>query len=55
MIMAASDSVQKKRNNYKLISDPEIKKNSKKVYRLNGASYKLNGKDVTGVSSNLGS
>ena len=52
VIMAASDSMQKKRNNYKLVSDPEIKKNAKKVYRLNGTSYKHNGKDVTGVSSN---
>ena len=26
----------KKRNNYKLLVDPEIKKGQKKVYRLNG-------------------
>ena len=48
--MAASDTVQKKRNNYKLLADPELKKGSKKLYRLNGVSYKLNGKDVEGVS-----
>ncbi len=50
MIMAASDSMQKKRNNYKLITDPELKKNAKKLYRLNGVTYRLNGKDITGVS-----
>ena len=41
--MAAVDTAQKKRNNYKLLVDPEIKKGQKKVYRLNG-------KDVPGVS-----
>ena len=37
--MAASQSSGqqlKKRNNYKLLVDPEIKKGQKKVYRLNG-------------------
>lgn len=37
--MAASQStgtLQKKKNNYKLLVDPEIKKGHKKVYRLNG-------------------
>ena len=33
----------KKRNNYKLLVDPELKKGQKKVYRLNG-------KDEPGVS-----
>lgn len=41
--MATSDPGQKKRNNYKLLVDPELKKGHKKVYRING-------KDVPGVS-----
>lgn len=41
--MSSSDAVQKKRNNYKLLIDPELKKGQKKLYRLNG-------KDVPGVS-----
>ncbi len=41
--MALNDAMQKKRNNYKLLVDPELKKGTKKVYRLNG-------KDVPGVS-----
>ena len=41
--MASSDTTQKKRNNYKLLTDPELKKGQKKLYRLNG-------KDVPGVS-----
>ncbi len=41
--MAGLDVMQKKRNNYKLLVDPEIKKGQKKVYRLNG-------KDEPGVS-----
>ena len=33
----SSGTVQKKKNNYKLLVDPEIKKGHKqKVYRLNG-------------------
>ncbi len=40
--MAANDAGQKKRNNYKLLVDPELKKGSKKIYRING-------KDVPGV------
>ncbi len=40
--MAASDAGQKKRNNYKLLVDPELKKGPKKIYRING-------KDVPGV------
>lgn len=39
----ASSTGQKKRNNYKLLVDPEIKKGQKKIYRLNG-------KDEPGVS-----
>ena len=42
--MANVDNLQKKRNNYKLLVDPEIKKGHKKVYRLNG-------KDEPGVSA----
>lgn len=42
-VMASNDTTQKKRNNYKLLIDPELKKGHKKVYRLNG-------KDVPGVS-----
>ena len=42
-VMAATDTTQKKRNNYKLLIDPELKKGHKKLYRLNG-------KDVPGVS-----
>ena len=34
--MAASDLQLKKRNNYKLVSDPELKKGAKKIYRING-------------------
>ena len=34
----------KKRNNYKLLVDPELKKGQKKIYRLNG-------KDEPGVSN----
>ena len=34
--MAAVEGVQKKRNNYKLLVDPELKKGQKKVYRING-------------------
>ena len=37
--MASSQTtgtLQKKRNNYKLLIDPELKKGPKKVYRLNG-------------------
>ena len=41
--MSSSDTIQKKRNNYKLLIDPELKKGQKKLYRLNG-------KDVPGVS-----
>lgn len=47
--MAASQStgmLQKKRNNYKLLVDPEIKKGQKKVYRLNG-------KDEPGVRQSV--
>ena len=44
--MASADSAQKKRNNYKLLVDPELKKGAKKVYRING-------KDVAGVSGAL--
>lgn len=40
--MASGDSTQRKRNNYKILVDPELKKGHKKVYRLNG-------KDVAGV------
>lgn len=40
--MANVDTAQKKRNNYRLLVDPELKKGAKKVYRLNG-------KDVPGV------
>ena len=41
-LMAAVESGPKRRNNYKLLVDPELKKGAKKVYRLNG-------KDVPGV------
>lgn len=41
--MASVEGPQKKRNNYKLLVDPELKKGAKKVYRING-------KDVPGVS-----
>lgn len=44
--MASGDSTQRKRNNYKILVDPELKKGHKKVYRLNG-------KDVAGVWSAL--
>ena len=44
--MASVDSTQKKRNNYKLLVDPELKKGQKKLYRLNG-------KDVAGVWCSL--
>lgn len=40
--MAGSENIQKKRNNYKLLVDPELRKGHKKLYRLNG-------KDVPGV------
>jgi len=40
--MASVDSTQRKRNNYKILVDPELKQGQKKVYRLNG-------KDVLGV------
>jgi len=39
----SSGTLQKKRNNYKLLVDPEINKGHKKVYRING-------KDEPGVS-----
>lgn len=42
--MAAVDAVQKKRNNYKLLVDPDLKKGPKKIYRING-------KDVPGFPS----
>lgn len=32
----SSGTLQKKKNNYKLLVDPELKKGHKKVYRLNG-------------------
>lgn len=44
--MASGEACQKKRNNYKLLVDPELKKGHKKVYRLNG-------KDVPGVGCSL--
>ena len=44
--MSSSDNSQKKRNNYKLLVDPELRKGHKKLYRLNG-------KDVPGVRCSL--
>lgn len=44
--MSGSDNTQKKRNNYKLLVDPELRKGHKKLYRLNG-------KDVPGVRRSL--
>ncbi len=44
--MASGEACQKKRNNYKLLVDPELKKGTKKVYRING-------KDVLGVWCSL--
>ena len=44
--MSVGDNSQKKRNNYKLLIDPELKKGQKKLYRLNG-------KDVPGVRCSL--
>ena len=44
--MSSSDNSQKKRNNYKLLVDPELRKGHKKLYRLNG-------KDVPGVRRSL--
>ena len=44
--MSGSDNSQKKKNNYKLLVDPELRKGHKKLYRLNG-------KDVPGVRRSL--
>lgn len=44
--MSLGDNSQKKRNNYKLLVDPELRKGHKKLYRLNG-------KDVPGVRRSL--
>lgn len=44
--MSGSDNTQKKRNNYKLLVDPELRRGHKKLYRLNG-------KDVPGVRRSL--
>lgn len=44
--MSSSENIQKKRNNYKLLVDPELRKGHKKLYRLNG-------KDVPGVRRSL--
>jgi len=44
--MSVGDNSQKKRNNYKLLVDPELRKGHKKLYRLNG-------KDVPGVRCSL--
>ena len=44
--MSGSDNTHKKRNNYKLLVDPELRRGHKKLYRLNG-------KDVPGVRRSL--
>lgn len=44
--MSGSENSGKKRNNYKLLVDPELRKGHKKLYRLNG-------KDVPGVRCSL--
>ena len=44
--MSGGDNTLKKRNNYKLLVDPELRKGHKKLYRLNG-------KDVPGVRRSL--
>lgn len=35
--MSSEDTAHRKRNNYKLIVDPELQKGKKKLYRINGA------------------
>lgn len=35
--MSGGDNSGKKRNDYKLLVDPELQKGKKKLYRLNGA------------------
>ena len=35
--MSGEDTTHRKRNNYKLLVDPELQKGHKKLYRINGA------------------
>lgn len=37
LVMSIEDNQHKRRNNYKLLVDPELQKGKKKLYRLNGA------------------